>query len=264
MSESENAILYAVTDGVATVTLNKPNKLNAMSVAMDKALNELVLEINGDDRVRVVILTGAGERAFCVGSDLKDLDGYGTSWQYRNRVDRNLDYAIGVWKIRKPVISAIHGYCIGGGLEMACASDIRLATSASSFSAGEINWGWHGGSGATQFLTRIVGPGFASEMLLTGNRYSSSDVDRMGLINNLYDDKQSMLVAANALAAQIAKHSPIPVEAVKKLVRVAQSSAIEVGLAYENDLFTYEMRSEDAAEGRAAFAENREPRFTGR
>lgn len=256
-------ILFDVADGVATITINKPDKLNAMSVAMDRRLNELVREINTTDEIRVVVLTGAGDRAFSAGSDITDLDGYGTSWQYRNRFDRDLDYAIGVWKIRKPVITAVDGYCIGGGLEMFCASDIRYATRASSFGAGEIRWGWHGGSGATQFLTRIVGPGHASEILMTGDRFGAEKAERIGLVNSLFDDKSSLLTAAHSLAATIATRSPIPIEAVKKLVRVAQSSSIEVGLAYENDLFTYEMRTEDAAEGRRAFAEKRDPVFRG-
>ncbi|OUZ11612.1 hypothetical protein BHE97_04570 [Aeromicrobium sp. PE09-221] len=257
-------IAYEVADHIATITLNRPDKLNAMSVAMDRRLNELVYEINNDDEVRVVILTGAGDRAFCVGSDIGDLEGYGTSWQYRNRFDRNLDYAIGVWKIRKPVITAAHGYCIGGGLEMFCASDIRYATRDASFGAGEIRWGWHGGSGATQFLTRVVGPGHASEILMTGRRFAADRAERMGLANELFDTREEALAAARDTAVEIAAKSPIPIEAVKKLVRVAQSASIEVGLAYENDLFTYEMRSEDAAEGRAAFAEKRDPVFRGR
>ena len=260
---ADDDILLALDGAVATITLNKPEKLNAMSVAMDRRLNELVIDLNNDDRIRVVVLTGAGDRAFCAGSDLTDLEGYGTSWQYRNRFDRNLDYAIGIWKIRKPVITAVHGYCIGGGLEMACASDIRFATTAASFGAGEIRWGWHGGSGATQFLTRVVGPGFASEILMTGERIEAERAADMGLVNRLFEDKDAMLHAAYGMARTIAGHSPIPVEAVKKLVRVAQSSAVEVGLAYENDLFTYEMRTKDAAEGRAAFAEKRPPVFTG-
>lgn len=261
---SQHTQVQLQVDGhVATLLLNRPEKLNAMSVAMDRLLNELVFTINADDQIRVVILTGAGDRAFCAGSDLKDLEGYGTSWQYRNRVDRNLDYAIGVWKIRKPVIAAVHGYCIGGGLEMFCAADIRYATDAASFSAGEIRWGWHGGSGATQFLTRIVGPGHATELLMTGSAIDAAEADRIGLLNHRFGDQDTMLAAARAQADVIAGHSPIPIEAIKKLVRVAQSSAIEVGLAYENDLFSYEMRSQDAAEGRRAFAEKRAPRFRG-
>ena len=260
---SEDRLLVEVSGHVATLTLNRPEKLNAIDVAMDRRLNELVFDLNGDDDVRVVVLTGAGERAFCVGSALGDLDGYGTSWQYRNRVDRHLDYALGLLRLRKPVIAAVHGYCIGGGLELACGSDIRLATRTSSFAAGEIKWGWHGGSGATQLLTRIVGPGHASELLLTGERIDAEQALAIGLVNHLYTDRAQLQQAASALATTIAGHGPIAVEAVKKLVRVAQSSSLDVGLAYENDLFSYEMASADAAEGRRAFAEKRPPRFTG-
>lgn len=260
---SDDRLRLEVSDHVAVLTLDRPDKLNAIDVAMDRALNQLVYELNADDDVRVVILTGAGERAFCVGSDLTDLEGYGTSWQYRNRVDRQLDYALGLLRLRKPVIAAVHGYCIGGGLELACGSDIRLATRTSSFAAGEIKWGWHGGSGATQLLTRIVGPGHAGEMLLTGDRIDAGHAYRIGLVTHLYADRAELTAGAAALAATIAAHAPIAVEAVKKLVRVAQSSSLDVGLAYENDLFSYEMRSEDAAEGRRAFAEKRPPRFTG-
>jgi enoyl-CoA hydratase/carnithine racemase len=259
----EDRVQLQVDGHVGVLLLNRPEQLNAMSVAMDRRLNELVMDINADDRIRVVILAGAGDRAFCAGSDLKDLEGYGNSWQYRNRMDRQLDYAIGIWKIRKPVIAAVHGYCIGGGLEMFCAADIRLATRSATFAAGEIRWGWHGGSGATQFLTRIVGPGRANEILMTGTAIDADEADRIGLLNHLYQGREEMLTAAHALADQIAAHSPIPVEAIKKLVRVAQSSAIEVGLAYENDLFSYEMRTQDAAEGRRAFAAKRAPEFRG-
>lgn len=264
MTTDADAQVILERDGhVATLLLNRPEKLNAMSVAMDRRLNELVLEINRDNDIRVVLLAGAGDRAFCAGSDLRDLEGYGTSWEYRNRFDRNLDYAIGIWKIRKPVIAALHGYCLGGGLEMACAADIRYAASDTRFAASEIRWGWHGGSGATQFLTRIVGPGHASELLLTGEQINAREASRIGLVNRLLDDQATVLDHARRTAATIAGHSPIPSEAVKKLVRVAQSSAVEVGLAYENDLFTYEMGTRDASEGRAAFAEKREPLFRG-
>jgi len=256
-------VLLAVEGHVGTITINNPDKLNAMSVAMDEQLNALVYRINNDDNIRVVILTATGDRAFCAGSDLTDLDGYGSSWSYRNRFDRNLDYAIGVWKIRKPVIAAVFGYCIGGGLEMFCASDIRYATRTSSFGASEIRWGWHGGSGATQFLTRIVGPGHANELLMTGERIDGAEAERIGLPNRVFETKQDMLDAANVTARSIAAKAPIPIEAIKKLVRVAQSTSIEIGLAYENDLFTYEMRTADAAEGKAAFAEKREPEFRG-
>ena len=175
---------------VATLTINRPEKLNAMTVAMDRRMNDLVHELNNDRDVRVVVLTGAGDRAFSAGSDITDLDEYGDNWSYRNRFDARLDYARAVWLLRKPVVAAVHGYCIGGGLEMACAADIRIATAQASFGAGEIRWGWHGGSGQTQMLSRIVGTGHASRLLMTGDRIDAEEALRIGLVQQVvaHDD----------------------------------------------------------------------------
>jgi enoyl-CoA hydratase/carnithine racemase len=244
------------------LTIDRPAKLNAMTVAMDREMNERVYDINNDDAVRAVLLSGAGDRAFCAGSDITDLDGYGTNWQYRNRFDARKDYARAVWQIRKPVVAAIHGYCIGGGLEMACASDVRIASPDATFAAGEINWGWHGGSGATQLLTRAVGPGHASRMLLTGDRIDADTAVRIGLVQELVP-RTSLLDTALGLARTIAARAPIATQQVKHMVRIAQSTSLEVGLLVENDSFTYCMSTADAAEGRAAFAEKRAPQFRG-
>lgn len=249
---------------VGIITLDRPEKLNAMTVAMDRQMNEIVYEANNNDDYRAFVLVGAGERAFCAGSDIGDLDEYGTNWQYRNRTGRNEDYAIGVFKMRKPVVAAIHGYCIGGGLEMACASDIRLATTASSFGSGEIRWGWHGGSGATQFLTRVAGPGMAAKMLLTGDRIDAAEAYRVGLIQEIFEEKNVLVERALQMAATIASRGPIAVQSAKNLIRIAQSTSYEVGMAYENDMFSYCMLTEDAAEGRRAFAEKRDAVFRGR
>ncbi len=247
---------------VTIVTLNRPDKLNAMTVDMDRQLNELVFTLNNDDNVRAVVLTGAGGRAFSAGSDINDLDGYGTHWQYRNRFDARRDYARSIWLLRKPVIAAIDGYCIGGGLEMACASDVRFATPRSSFAAGEIRWGWHGGSGATQLLAHLIGPGAASEMLLTGDRISAEQALAWGLVQHLVEP-EDLMARALELATTIASRSPIATQRTKYMVRVAQNVPLDVALHVENDSFSYLMMTNDAAEGRAAFAEKREPRFTG-
>lgn len=248
---------------VAHVIIDRPAKLNAMTVAMDHRMNDLSFEINNDKTIRAVVLSGAGDRAFCAGSDITDLDEYGDNWSYRNRFDSRGDYARAVWLIRKPVIAAVHGYCIGGGLEMASASEIRIATPESSFGAGEINWGWHGGSGQTQLLTHLIGPGHASRMLLTGERIDGAEALRIGLVQQLVDREQ-LVETAMALATTIASKSPIAIERTKYMVRVAQNVPLEAGLLVENDSFSYLMMTEDAAEGRAAFAEKREPHFTGR
>lgn len=264
MGKDAEPDLVISRDGrVATVLLNRPDKLNAMTIAMDRRMNELAHEINNDDEIRSVLLTGAGERAFSAGSDITELGAYGSNWEYRNRFDAGKDYARAIWLIRKPVVAAIDGYCIGGGLEMACASDIRIATARSSFGAGEIRWGWHGGSGQTQYLTHQIGPGHASRLLLTGDRIDGTEALRIGLVQQLVEPAELPAVAAE-LAATIAARSPIAVQRTKNMVRVAQSVPLDTALLIENDSFAACMATEDAAEGRAAFAEKREPQFRGR
>ncbi|MDQ2847732.1 MAG: enoyl-CoA hydratase/isomerase family protein [Actinomycetota bacterium] len=264
MTEANEQHLVVTQNGhVATILLNRPGKLNAMTGAMDRRMNEIAYQLNNDDDVWAVVLTGAGDRAFSAGSDITDLDDYGTNWQYRNRFDARKDYARAVWLIRKPVVAAVDGYCIGGGLEMACASDIRLATARSSFGAGEIRWGWHGGSGQTQYLTHQIGSGHASRLLLTGDRIDGTEALRIGLVQELVEP-EALAAAADSLAATIAARSPIAIQRTKHMIRMAQSIPLETALLVENDSFAYCMTTEDAQEGRAAFAENREPHFRGR
>lgn len=248
---------------VAVITIDRPDKLNAMTVAMDAEMNRLVFDLNQEVDVRAVVLTGAGERAFCAGSDIGDLDSYGDNWEYRNRFDAHKDYARAIWQLRKPVVAAIRGYCIGGGLEMACASDVRIGSPDSSFAAGEIRLGWHGGSGATQLLTHLLGPGDASLLLLTGDRMAADEALRVGLLQRVVAPNEVVEVAT-ALARRIAELAPIAVQRTKYMVRVAQNVPLEAGLLVENDSFAYCMLTEDAAEGRRAFAEKRSPEFRGR
>jgi enoyl-CoA hydratase/carnithine racemase len=146
---------------------------------------------------------------------------------------------------------------------MACASDVRVATTTSSFGAGEIRWGWHGGSGATQLLTHAVGPGHASRLLLTGDRIDAGEAYRIGLVQQLVEVAELLPVALD-LATRIASLSPIAVQRTKHMVRIAQNVPLDVGLLVENDSFSYCMMTEDAEEGRRAFGENRPPRFVGR
>jgi len=247
---------------VGVITIDRPAKLNTMTLAMDHEMAEICHQVNLDPNVRSVILTGAGDRAFSAGSDITGIEDYGNNWEYRNRVERGEDYAIAVWNLRKPVVAAIDGYAIGGGLELVCASDIRLATPESSFAAGEIRWGWHGGSGATQWLTRAIAPGHASRMLMTGDRISGDEAYRIGLVQELLP-REALASSAMELAQTIASRGPIAVQSTKNLIRVAMSASLEVGMAYENDMFAYCMLTNDAAEGRAAFVEHREPEFRG-
>ena len=248
---------------VAHLILDRPNKINAMTVEMDKSMNEAAYEINNDDKVRSVLLYGEGDKGFCAGSDITDLDEYGDNWQYRNRFHARLDYARAIWLIRKPVVAAVHGWCVGGGLEMACASDIRIATPDAKFAAGEIRHGWHGGSGQTQLLAHLIGPGNAAQFLLVGEPVDATTCLRMGLVQQVVEP-QDLRSTGEALALSIAEKAPIAAQMTKHMIRMAQSVPLEVGLLYENDSFAYCMSTEDAAEGRRAFAEKRRPEFKGR
>jgi len=252
-------IHFEVASGVARIFLDRPAKLNTMTPEMGVELMSLVPRINGDDEVRVVIISGVGEKAFSAGSDVSVLDQYGTNWQLRNR----LDYARAIWAIRKPVISKIRGYCIGGGLEMALMSDLRYSDETGQFGAGEIKLGWHGGAGNTQLLPRVTGPGIALEMLLTGDLISAQEALRVGLVQRVYA-ASDLDAEVDGVAQRIAKSAPIAAELAKHLVRISQSTSLDVGLAYENDTFTYCFTTEDSAEGREAFAEKRPPNFRGR
>ncbi|MCC6315624.1 MAG: enoyl-CoA hydratase/isomerase family protein [Thermomicrobiales bacterium] len=253
---------FTVEGHVATILIDRPRKLNAMTVAMDHQMNEICYEINQRDEVRAVVLRGAGERAFCAGSDINDLAHYGTKWQQRNRIFSRSDYVWAMLTVRKPIVTAVRGYVYGGGLEMICASDIRVGSPSATFCAAEIRNGWHGGSGSTQLLTRVVGPGMASLMLLTGDPIGTEDALRCGLLQKLVPDDE-LETTAYAIAERIAGLGPIAVESTKNMIRVAQSSALSVGMAYENDMFAYCMLTRDAQEGRDAFAEKRAPVFQG-
>lgn len=243
---------------VARILLDRPAKLNAITPEMSRELFQHAAELNGDDSVRAVVVTGAGDRAFCAGSDIGRLDDHGTSWQYRNE----LEYPRAIWSIRKPVIAAIRGYAVGGGLEIALACDIRLATPDARFGAPEIKRGWHGSAGNTQLLPRLVGYGKAMELLLTGDLVEAGEAERIGLIERVVTADE-LAGEASALARRIATKAPIAVQMTKHLVRIAESTPVEVGLAYEKDAFSYTFTTADAREGKVAFTEGREPEFRG-
>lgn len=254
---------FEIHGKTAHVILNRPEKINAMTVAMDTQLNSYIGEINNNLNILSVVLYGKGEKGFCAGSDLTELNEYGSNWEYRNRFSRNLDYARAIWLIKKPVITALHGWVNGGGLEMACASDIRISTRDAKYMASEIRWGWHGGSGQTQLLTHTVGAGNASLFLLHGEAVTADVALRMGLVQELADGDE-VLNRAIEIANSIAEKAPIAAQMTKHMIRMAQNTPLDIGLLYENDSFSYCMTTEDAAEGQRAFSEKRKPEFRGR
>jgi enoyl-CoA hydratase/carnithine racemase len=252
-------LLLERTDHVARITLNRPAKLNTVTAAMGRGLFAIAAYLNGDDLVRAVVIIGAGSRAFSAGSDVKVLDDYGTNWQLRNRAD----YCSAIWSIRVPVIAAIRGFCIGGGLELALVSDIRVASETARLGAGEIRLGWHGGAGNTQLLPRLVGYGRAMEMVLTGDLVDAEQAHRDGLVQRLVPDAE-LEATAHALADRIAANAPIATQLAKHMIRMSESTPVDVGLKWENDMFSYCFTTQDAQEGIDAFREKRTPRFDGR
>lgn len=251
-------LLFSTSGPIATITLNRPAKLNTVTAAMGRTLQQLVAQLNDDDDVRVVVLTGAGDKAFSAGSDVKVLDDYGTNWKLRNRQD----YARAIGTLRKPVVAAIRGYAIGGGLELALNCDVRIATPSARFGAGEIKLGWVGGAGNTQLLPRLVGYGKAMQYLLSGDLMDAAEAHRVGLVQEVVAEDSLHEFVAD-YAERVARNAPIATQLVKHLVRIAESTTMDVGLAYENDLFTYCFTTRDSQEGIAAFRDKRTPQFLG-
>lgn len=260
---TDDHILFQVEDGIAYLTLNRPAKHNAITAAMGGKIAKHARQVDTDPAIKVLVVQGAGGRAFSSGSDVNALDDLGTAWDGRNRADYDRDYIAPLLGLRKPAIAAIDGYCLGGGLEVALCCDIRLATPNSTFGAPEVQRGWHAGSGNTSILPRVIGYGNAALWVLTGERFAAEEAHRVGLVQRIVA-KDDLLAEAQKIAARIARNPPIAVQSAKQIIRQSQGTSIAQGLAWENDGYTLCMMTEDAREGMAAFAAKREPVFHGR
>ena len=260
---NEGSITMEVDGEVAILTIRRPEKLNTITHAMSRELFDHLDIINVEDAIRVVLMASEGSRAFSAGSDVTTLDGYGSIWRMRNRALHRNDYIDALRRCPKPMIAEIDGIAYGGGLEIACIADIRVATPESRFAAAEIKLGWHAGSGQTQYLPRLIGPGNAMKMLLTGDPIDGAEAYRLGLVQDLVS-REELRETTMALARTIASNAPIAVQLTRHIVQHGMNLPLESALAWENDLFTYVMTTGDAAEGQASFKEKRPPRFTGK
>jgi enoyl-CoA hydratase/carnithine racemase len=249
-------VLFEVTGAVALITLNRPAKLNAVTPQMADAIVAAVRQCNDSDTIRCVVVTGAGERAFCAGSDIAELDTYDTPWRFRNRAD----YCDAIRSLLKPSIAAINGYAFGGGLETAMSCDIRIASDNAQFAAPEIKLGWIGGGGMTTHLAHSIGPSNAALMIMTGDPVPASKALSWGLVSEVMT-RESLLSRALEIAATIASRAPIAAETAKLNLKAAYSMPAEKAIEYERDLQTICFATADAAEGRAAFKEKRAPIF---
>jgi enoyl-CoA hydratase/carnithine racemase len=249
-------ILFEIDGHVAIITLNRPQKLNAVTREMVEAVVEAVNQCNDSDTIRCVIVTGAGEKAFSAGSDIRELDTYETPWQFRNRPD----YCDAIRRLLKPSIAAVNGYAFGGGLETAMSCDIRIASENAQFAAPEIKLGWVGGGGMATYLAHSVGPSNAALMIMTGNPITSEKALSWNLVSEVVPQSQ-LLSRAREIAAVIASRAPIAAETAKLNLKAAFAMPLEKAIEYERDLQTICFATEDASEGRAAFKEKRQPVF---
>jgi enoyl-CoA hydratase/carnithine racemase len=252
-------VTFEVDGGVGVVTLRRPEKLNAVTTAMSATLFDVVQQVAADPTIRALVVTGSGERSFSVGSDIGEVDAYADPWSFRNR----RDYCDALRALRVPVIAAVNGYAYGGGLELALSSDIRLASTGAAFAAAEIKLGWIGGGGVTALLSASLSASDAALMLLTGDPVDAAEALRMGLVSRVTSPEE-LMPTAMTLARIIAARPPIAAQSAKANLHAARSMGLDAAIQYEREMQAICMGTQDAAEGRLAFAEKRPPTFHGR
>jgi enoyl-CoA hydratase len=252
------SIRYIAAEGIARIVIDRPEKHNAITPEMARDLRDACTEVDRDDAVRVAIISGGGERSFSAGSDMNALAELTDAWAFRNRIE----YAAVVRDIRKPVIAALRGWVLGGGMEIALAADIRVAAASARIGGPEVTRGWLGGGGASQMLPRLIGYGQAMRLLLTGDPVDAETALRIGLVEEVVDDAD-LISRVNDLAEKIASFSPIATQSLKAAIRAALSMPLEAGLRYENELHVICMSAKDRKEGVKAFQEKRPATFSG-
>ncbi|MDH3497623.1 MAG: enoyl-CoA hydratase-related protein [Gemmatimonadota bacterium] len=260
---ADDTILISTEGRVATITINRPDKLNALNEPTRAAIVTALHKFEHDPEVRVVILTGAGEKAFIAGADIGEFDGRTPVDQFRvmNSPEANAFEAAD--RFPKPIIAAINGFCLGGGCELAMACDIRIASDRAKLGQPEINLGLLPGGGGTQRLPRLVGLGDAYRLLYTGDMVTADEALRLGLVSEVVP-AADLMPRVKALAAAIASKSPVALRYIKEAVRASVRAPMDEGLRLERTLFGLVFSSADMKEGVKAFLEKRKPDFQGR
>jgi enoyl-CoA hydratase len=255
------AIRYELADGIATITLNRPAVHNAMNERMREELTVCFGELVRSEDARVVVVTGTGERAFSAGADIREFVAPQVPVKFRDG-RRRVDFRAAMDRCPQPIIAAIRGFALGGGLELALACDIRIAGEDSQLGLTEVNLAIIPGGGGTQRLPRLVGRGKALEMILTGARIDAREALRIGLVERVVPATE-VLSSAQALARALAEKAPVALRYAKEAVVKGLGLPLEDGLRLENDLATLLRTTDDRIEGAKAFLEKRKPRFTG-
>jgi enoyl-CoA hydratase len=254
-------LLVERRERVAIITINRPDKRNALNIKTREEGAALLEELRADDSVGVVVFTGAGDKAFIAGADIGEFAGRTAIMQRDVMTARSLFTAIDTFP--KPVIAMINGYCLGGGCELALACDIRIASETASFGQPEINLGIIPGGGGTQRLTRLVGEGKAMELILSGEIIDAKTAHAIGLVNHVFPADQ-LQAKTMEIANRIAGKSPIALSLAKESVKLASRSNLDEGLRREVDLFALCFSTADKDEGVSAFLEKRKPVWRGK
>lgn len=247
-------------EAVALVTLDRPEVLNALNFSLIAQLTDALEALDADPRCRTIVVTGAGERAFAAGADIREL---AEQTPTSLTVDDHFHRWERIKRIRKPIIAAVRGFALGGGCELAMTCDMIVAGEDAQFGQPEIRLGVMPGAGGTQRLTRAIGKARAMELILTGRNLSAREAEAHGLVTRVVP-AEATLTAALDLAARIAAMPPVAVLAAKAAVNRAEELPLEAGLEFERRSFYLLFDTEDQKEGMAAFGEKRSPRWRGR
>jgi enoyl-CoA hydratase len=249
-----------VADGVATLTVDRPEKRNALNRQVRHEIMDTLAALEPDGEARVVVITGAGEKAFIAGADIGEFAGRSAQEQRAAMEEPRVFTAVADFP--KPVIASINGYALGGGCELALACDLRIAARSARLGQPEVRLGLLPGGGGTQRLPRLVGLGRAMRLILTGELIDAEEAERIGLVDLLVEDGE-LRDRTRELAGTMAAYSPVALKLIKQAVRTSAELPLTAGLGRERDLFVTAFASQDGREGVRAFMEKRTPEFRG-
>ncbi|HEX6135934.1 MAG TPA: enoyl-CoA hydratase-related protein [Longimicrobiales bacterium] len=254
-------LLLDVDERVATITINRPDKRNALNTIVRREIVDVLDQLRDNDAVRAMVFTGAGDKAFIAGADIAEF-AERTALQQREVMQaRRVFDEVAAYP--KPTIAMINGFALGGGCELALACDIRVAARSARLGQPEIRLGLIPGGGGTQRLPRLIGAGRALRLILTGDLIDAEDAYRIGMVDELVEDAD-LRTRTLEIARTIASQSPLALQLAKAAIAAALEAPLSAGLAHERELFITAFGSEDRREGVTAFLEKRSPQFTGR
>ncbi len=262
MAEKENILLKEDRGQVRILTLNRPDMMNSINFAMLRALKTEIESLRFDSGIRVVIITGAGEKAFCAGADLKERATL-NDLQVREFIFTIRNLLTDIESLNKPVISAVNGIALGGGTEIALASDLRIASMQASMGLTETRLAIIPGGGGTQRLPRIVGRGKAKELIFTGRRVDAKEALEISLVNKICEP-DLLMDEALKMAEMICETGPIAIEQAKFAIDAGMETDLKTGLAIESNAYWITIPTQDRLEGLAAFREKRKPVYQGK